>query len=262
MNDPQVVALIYTVEHGDSVSYENAGPLCNCGSPEFDLAVDNRIARFEFKKHYADKDEALEAIEPFIQHWEFEAALRRGPSSFSLRYKEAEIVDRNPSPPERTSGPIELRAEAVIELDLSVSAKITHVLPQYPPPPAGGSVDTDEPYVVMMRRRYEQYRLGRAKQPEMAYFCVTVLEKKYGDLSAAAKECGISRNVLKEIKKLSSNKGGKDSRKAEGFDDDFTRQEKRFLNLALPEIIIRAAQVAADDSQRLPQITMADLPSF
>ena len=27
MNDPQVVALIYTVEHGDSVDYKNAEPI-------------------------------------------------------------------------------------------------------------------------------------------------------------------------------------------------------------------------------------------
>ena len=61
MNDPHVVALIYTVEHGDLVSYEKAGPLRYCGSPEFNLTVEDKIARFEFKKHYADKDEAREA---------------------------------------------------------------------------------------------------------------------------------------------------------------------------------------------------------
>ena len=41
MNDPHVVALIYTVEHGNSVSYENAGPLRFGGSPEFDLTVED-----------------------------------------------------------------------------------------------------------------------------------------------------------------------------------------------------------------------------
>ena len=81
-----------------------------------------------------------------------------------------------------------------------------------------------------------------------------------GSLSEAAKQCGISKKVLVKISELSAKKGGKDSRKAEGFDDEFTRQEKRFLNRALKEIIIRVAQVAADDSQRHPQITMADLP--
>ena len=262
MNDPQVVALIYTVEHGDSVSYENAAPLRHYGWPEFHLTVEDKIARFEFKKFYADKDEALEAIEPFILHWEFEAAIRRGPSSFSLRYKEAEIVDRNPSPPERTSGPLKARAEAVIELDLSVSAKITQVLPHYPPPPVSSMVNPDDPCVAMMKSRYDQYRMRRAKLPEMAYFCVTVLEKKYRSRPAAAKKCGISKDILDTIGSLSSTKGGKDARKAAGADEEFTRQEKRFLQKAVEEIIIRAALVAFDDRQRLPRITMADLPSF
>ena len=259
MNDPHVVALIYTVEHEDSVSYEKAGPLRYCGSPEFNLTVEDKIARFEFKTHYADKDEAREAIEPFIQHWEFESAMQVGPGSFRLRYQEAEIEDRNPLPPEPTS---QARANANFKVNLRVSAPATRGLPHYPSPPAGGSVDPNDDYVVKMKRRYDQYCLGRAKQPDVAYFCVTVLEVKYGDLSAAAKACGISKNVLKEIKKLSSNKGGEDSRKAEGFDAEFTSQEKRFLNLAIPKIIFRAAQVAADDSQRQPQITMADLPSL
>ena len=262
MNDPQVVALIYKVEHKDSVSYENAAPLRHYGWPEFDLTVEDKIARFEFKQHYADKDEAREAIEPFIQHWEFESAMQVGPGSFSLRYNEAEIIDRNPTPPEPSSGPQQASARASFEADFSVSAPVTHGLPHYPPPPAGGSVDLDDSCVVKMQSKYEKYCLGRVEQPAMAYFCITALTEKYGGLSVAARECGISSNVLKEIRKLSSYKGGEDSRKAEGFDAEFTRQEKRFLNLAIPKIIFRAAQVAADDSQRHPQITMADLPSL
>ena len=185
-----------------------------------------------------------------------------GPGIFRLRYKEVKIEDRNPLPPEPTSGPPQASARASFVVDFSVSAPATGGLPHYPSPPTGGSVDPNDDYVVKMKRRYDQYCLRRAKQPDVAYFCVTVLEVKYGSLSAAAKACGISRNVLKEIKKLSSNKGGEDSRKAEGFDAEFTRQEKRFLNLAIPKIIFRVAQVAADDSQRQPQITMADLPSL
>ena len=260
MNDPKVVALIYAVEPVRAGRYDNAGPLRYSGSPEFDLIVEDKIARFEFKKFFAYAYEAREAIEPFIQHWEFQAAMRVGSDGFKLRYKEAEIVDRNPFPPEQRPAPQQARARADIEVELSVSAEATLVSPDYPPPPVGGSVDLDAPVVVMMKHRYDQYRLGRAKLPEVAYFCVDALEEKYGDLSAAAKACGISGNLLKEIKKLSSYKGGEDSRKADGFGVEFTKQEKRFLNSALKEIIIRAAQVAADDSQRQPQLTMVDLP--
>ena len=259
MNDPKVVALIYRVEHKNSVSYKDAAPLRFSQSPEFNLTVEDKIARFEFKKFYADKDEALEAIEPFIQQWEFEASMRFGPGNFGLRFREAEIIDRNPSPPEpRKKG---FGASAVLP-GLTASAGVLFVNPHYPPPPAGGSVDLDDPYVVKMKRRYDEYRLRRAKLPSMAYFCMTVLEEKYGSLSEAAKKCGVSKNVLVKIRALSSTKGGEDARKAAGADKEFTRKEKRFLNQAVEEIIIRVAQVAADDSQRLPQITMKDLPSL
>ncbi len=260
MNDPQVVALIYTVEPVKAGRYDNANPLRHSDEPEFDLTVEDKIARFEFKKLYRNAHEARAAIEPFIQNWVFPVAMREESDGFTLEYKEAEIVDRNPLPPGPRPAPKQLRATAVFMGAFSVIAELTMVSPDYPPPPAGGSVDLDDPVVVKMKTRYEQYRLGEAKLPEVAYFCVDALEKNYGGRSVAAQACGISSSILKEIKKLSSNKGGKDSRKDEGFDADLTREEKRCLDRALKEVIIRAAQVAADGSQRQPQITMADLP--
>ena len=259
MNDPQVVALIYRVEHRNSVSYKDADPLRYCGSPEFDLTVDNKIARFELRKFYADEDEAREAIEPFIQRWEFEASMRFGPGNFGLRFKEAEIIDRNPSPPEpRKKG---FGASAVLP-GLTASASVVLGFPHYPPPPGGGSVDLDDLDVVKMKRRYNQFLLRRTTLPDAANFCLTVLADKYGGRPAAARKCGISKPVLDTIGRLTSTKGGEDARKAIGADDEFTSQEKRFLKEAVEEIIIRVAQVAADGRQRCPQITMKDLPSL
>ena len=195
MNDQQVVALIYRVEHRNSVSYKDAAPLRYCQSPEFDLTVEDKIARFEFKKFYADKDEALEAIEPFIQQWEFETGIRWGPNNFSLRYKKAEIIDRNPSPPEpgkkgfggsavlpgltASAGDLFVGGSAVLP-GLTASAGVLFVNPHYPPPPAGGSVDLDDPVVVKMKSKYEQYCLGRTTLPDAANFCLTGLKEKYG----------------------------------------------------------------------------------
>lgn len=258
MNDPQVVALIYTVEHGNSVDYDDAGPLRYSDSPEFDLTVDDNVARFELREFYADEDAAREAIEPFIQHWEFEASMRFGPGSFGLRFREAEIIDRNPSSPE----PDTKGSEIVLHLSFSTTGGVILGFPHYPPPPAGGSVDLDDPNVIKMNLRYDQYHLRRAKLPDVAYFCVDALEEKYGGIPAAAKACGISKNVLVKIRSLSSNKGGEDARKARGADDEYTDEEKRFLTEALKKIIIRVAQVAADDNQRQPLITMADLPKL
>ena len=57
-------------------------------------------------------------------------------------------------------------------------------------------------------------------------------------------KCGVSKKIFNKIATLASEKGGDDARKAKGADDEFTDQERRFLNRALKEIIIRAAQVA------------------
>lgn len=262
MNDPHVVALIYTVEHGQSISYDRASALSYDESSEFHLTVDDNTARFEFKTHYANEEAARRAIEQFIQNWEFDAGIRRGPNSFTLRFREAEIVDMDPSPPSPRSGPLRARARVQFSGKLSVSAKATLVEPHYPHPPSGGSIDPEDSAVVKMKGRYAQYQLGRAKLPEVAYFCVNVLEKEYGGTAAAARECQISAKVIRKIRRLSSEKGGEDARKAVGSDDDFTREESRFLNMAIKEIIIRAAQVASDSSQSHTKITMAGLPEL
>lgn len=256
MNDPQVVALIYRVEHGNGVSYENAAPLRYCDSPEFNLTVEDNTARFELKKFYATENEALEAVEPFVRHWEFESTLQGGPSNFSLRYTDAEIIDRNPSPSEPGAG------NAGISFILpSITAKggVLLLNPHYPPPPSDVSVDPDDPYVVKMKRRHELYLLRRTTLPDAAYFCLTNLEEKYGGRTAAAKACGICKEVLGTIGYLTDKKGGEEARKAKGADKEYTDQERRFLNQAVKEIILRTAQVAADDSQNIPQITMAHL---
>ena len=271
MNDPKVVALLYTVEPVKAGRYDKAGRLRYSGSPEFDLTVEDKIARFEFRKFYAYASEAHEAIEPFIQHWEFQAAMRVGSDGFRLRFKEAEIEDRNPSPPEpRKEGFGASAVPCVLNVGGSAvlpgvtgSGGVAFVSPHYPPPPRGGSVDLEDPCVVKMKSRYEKYRLGRTTLPDAVNICLTSLEEKYKGRSSAAKAIGVNEKILGKIGDLGANKGGmEEARKAIGTDKEFTDQERRFLKEALKKIIIRTAQVAADDSQRLPQITMADLPSL
>ena len=280
MNDPQVVALIYRVEHRNSVSYKDAAPLRYCQSPEFDLTVEDKIARFEFKKFYADEDEARKAIEPFIQQWEFETGIRWGPNNFSLRYKKAEIIDRNPSPPEpgekgfggsavlpvptASAGVLFVGGSAVLP-GLTASTGVLFVNPHYPPPPAGGAVNPNDPDVKSMYNRYVTYCSGGEFLPGMAYFCLTVLEYKFKGKNGkkardeAAEKYSIHEDVLDKIGHLSA-KGGPTGRK--GGTVSLTEREERWLKESVKKIIYRAAQVAADDSQRHPQITMEDLPKL
>lgn len=267
MNDPHVVALHYTVTHGSSVDYRDARPL-RFENPTFRLEVNNNRARFDFKEHFTHEGEALQAIGAFIRDWEFEVGLRQGPGLFKLNFEKSEIVDRNPSPPKllstspSTSGVKNLRASSHSPGSIT-TAKLTIVKRHYPPPPSAGAVDPNDPDVSTMCHRFEGYRQGREYLPGMAYFCRTMLTDYLckGD-KEASKKYGISRKVFKEISQLTSGKGGPVARKAAGIDADLSNREKKFLEKAISEMIYRTAQIAADENQDLPKITLSDLPSL
>ena len=98
MNDPHVVALLYSIEHDDSVDYSEARQIEH-EEESFRVAVEDNGVRFELKEHYATEEAAREAVESYVSCWELEAALRERPCQFGLRYERAEIIDRNPPPP-------------------------------------------------------------------------------------------------------------------------------------------------------------------
>ena len=263
VNDPHVVALHYTVEHGNSVRYQNACPL-SLETPEFHLTLEDNNVRFVLKEQYADEDEARKALEPFVRCWEFVAGLRSGPGQFKLRYERAEIVDQNPSPPTSPSTLSIWNLRGNIRIPApTLSARITYESPRYPAPPSECIINPDDPDVATMYHRYERYRLGREPLPGMAYFCYTMLtDVLCGSRKEASPKYRISGKVLCKVSKLSSYKGGSDARKADAVSNELTELEKRFLDQAIVEIIFRVAQVAADENQCLPKITLSDLPSL
>ena len=98
MNDPHVVALLYRVEHGQSVDYREALSSCH-EEMGFRVKIADEKARFEFKDHNATEDAARRAIEGYIRAWEFIACLENGPDSFTLNFEMAQIEDRKPPLP-------------------------------------------------------------------------------------------------------------------------------------------------------------------
>ena len=255
MNDPHVVALIYAVEHRDSVSYEKAGPLIRDDSPDFRLTVDDGIARFEFKTHYASKNEAREAISQYIQDWEFAVGIRQGPGRFKLRYSRSEVVDRNPSASGTTR---RLRPGHRLQ-NVVVGASLIVVAPHYPSPPSGIMVDAD---VNSMYDRYVNYREKREPLPGMAYFCLTMLEYHFPKRKReqAAAKYQIDYEVLDKMGDLSAKGGPQFGRKA--GTDPLTEKEEKWLKKSVERVIYRAAQVTANPKQTLPTITMSDLPNL
>ena len=201
MNDPHVVALIYRVEHGDNVAYDEATPLVR-EEQAFRLEVEDKRARFVLKDHYATEAEAREVIEEYIHIWEFDACLDRGPDFFRLKFQKAEIEDRNPPPP--TPGVVDVSMTATAGRP-TVSMKLTVFSPSYPAPPSNVSLNPD---VQTMYQRYMDYCRDRKPLTSMAYFRLTVLEMKAGGKLEAARRYQIGTHVFTKVGKFSSHKGG------------------------------------------------------
>ena len=98
MNNPHVKAMYYWVDHDESVDYDNAEPL----DFEEELAgihLEKRTLTLTPSDHYAGAEEARHAFETFIRNWEFDAAVESGSKQFELKYLNADVIDRNPTPP-------------------------------------------------------------------------------------------------------------------------------------------------------------------
>lgn len=260
MNDPHVVALLYRVEHGESFDYKEAKPLVCDKSPAFHLEVKDKQVRFELKEHYATEEDVREAIEEYIRNWEFDVRLEKGPDSFGLKFRKAEIIDRNPTP-----GVLSIRGTLTGE-PAKISGKLVLGFRKYPSPPSGIRIDAD---VRTMFDRYMNYRRRREPLPGTAYFCLTRLEemaikekrnaKKKRE--AASRYFQIDEKVLWEIGRLSSTKGGPaGARKGGGVSHDLTNEERCFLEEAVKKMIRRAAEKAHNPDADLPKISLADLP--
>ena len=253
MNDPHVEALVYVLDHDDSVDYGNAVPL-QFEHPAFRLKLEDGEARFEPKVHFPTEESARAAIEPFIDTWEFEETLKSAPGQFKLRFRQPIIIDRNPTP-----GIVLLSVYETLLITDKVSIRISR---PYPDLPSGNPMNIRDPDVRTMHTRFAGYRQGHEPLASMSYFCLTVLETKFGSRSEAARECKIDLPVLSKIGDLTANRGGPQARKASGTGTELNPQEISFLTQAIAKLILRVAQVAADPNQNLPQISLPDLPAL
>ena len=245
MNDPHVVALLYTIEPGRSVDYRKAQPL-NHEEAGFRVKITNQQMRFEFKEHYATEDAARKAIEDYVRAWEFIACLEKGPDYFKLKFDYAQIEDRN-----RTPSVMMVYARPV-RFAVKVGKATVVVSPAcYPPPPSGLKLTPD---VQTMYERYMGYLQGREPLPSMAYFCWTMIK------DSPTTKRDFSGAVRNKIGYLSSKKGGQQARKRIGQDEPLTAQESRFLEEAINVVIRRAAKRAHAPDSNLLQISLSDLP--
>ena len=266
MNDPHVVALIYRINHGDTVNYDNAAPLClknqNVNDCRFDLIVENKEVQFKFKTHYATPSEARAAIEEYIHNWEFDACLdRNNPDYFRLKFDRPEMEDRNPTP-----GVITVNAGPICwEFNVS-SPSVTHSPASYPLPPSDVSLDS---HVELMYQRYMDYLRGRRSLLGMAQFCLTVLEDSgptpgqqrklttSQKRECAAKKYEMEEDDLKKLGSICANTGGREgARKVDGVARPLNESEHHLVKQAVKEMIRRVAQRARDPHKKLLKLRL------
>lgn len=250
MNDPQVIALEYSIEYGPEIDWSKAAPL-DIAEENFDIRVENGRVRFSLKTHYGSEVEAKSAIEnEYIPNWEFHVGLDRGPDTFRLRFDKSDIVDRNPQLGANTIG-------GNVRISVECSANLSPPMPRCYPKP---NLDIRRsPDIDSMYHRYLGYVGGKEPLTAMAYFCLTVLESMAGGRKEAQTQFRVSRKVLKQISRLCSVKGGPDARKAEGRNEPHTQEEERFLKIAIKKLIRRAAEVEYNPKRNFEQITKSSI---
>ena len=256
MNDPHVVALLYRIEDDPSVDYREAPPFDH-EEEQFRLHIEDQQVRFELKEHCATSEAARTVVEPYIRCWELDASLRT--HRFKLRFERPEIVDRNPMPGKVSAG------AAYFNITIpTAQVTVTAVVPSYPRPPSGLTLDPDNPDGVTMYNRYTGYLERREPLTSMAYFCFTMLTKHLNKgRKKAATKYWIDDSILKDIERLSSIKGGPaGARKALGVSQDLEAAESHFLREAVKAMIRRVAEVAHDPDNDLPLIRRSDLSSL
>jgi hypothetical protein len=254
MNDPHVVSLEYRLETDDTLKFENP-PALEHDQEGFAVRLADGLLTVTMKDHYATQAEAVAAVRPFIRAWELFHGLERGRCEFCFRFVRSNIIDRKPTP--GTLDTVLLAAAGTVTITGS-AATLTLTHRQYPDAPTGFVASPD---VETLWNRYENHRLGREPLPSMAYFCLTVVESRYGGRGNAAAALNIDRAVLERLGLLTTKRGdATTARKREGKAlQPLTAQEERWIHEALRLMIRR---VGAEQAAALPSapLTMADLP--
>lgn len=253
MVDPHVLALTYRIEHSRSIAYRNPPPLSR-EEPQFRLEATQGLVHFEFKQHFATEREARDAVSSYIESWQMSAELARGPGSFRLVFKDAEVVDRQP-PSHDASLRMSVRAGKP-----RVSVRMQAVNRHYPKPP--DECDFQHPDVKAMHVRYIGYRQNEEPLASMAYFCLTVLEHGVQPprrRETAASRWRIDKAVLDRVAELSSTRGGNAARKANGIGKPLTSEESRFLHQAIKSIIGHVARMACSTGSTPKRLTLRAL---
>jgi hypothetical protein len=254
MRDPHVVSLLYRLETGPSLRFDNPPPR-DYETNEFNFRLADGVVTCTMKAHYASPNQARAVVEPVLRAWELDTALRHGKRELWFTYENVEVIDRDP-PPE---GHV-LMVAAAGEINLAGDVSLLLTRHEYPAPPTRFTASPD---VETLWHRYEGYKQGRELLLGMAYACLTFLEAQVRGRVNAAKTYAIDVAILRKLGDLTTNLG--DERTARKFHMQSARrpptpQEAAWIDAAIRMIIRRVAEHAADPTANWPKLSMSDLP--
>ena len=268
MNDPHVEELVYHIETGEGLNFQDPLPLED-ETNAFRMTLEDGVATFFMKEHHPTEEDARQAVEGYLRAWELYVALEYDRSELRFVFDRPKIVDRDPPPPLPRGTPqtVELEAAAVAVGVASVNLVVHRR--QYPRPPRDFVADPDS---RAMWEQYERYKEGRDRLLPMAYSCLTRLQHrarnhpvKGNTRMRTASMYRVDYQVLDTLGRLTTTLGDEIEARKLGPQSEPrapTAQEVKWIEAALKLLIRRAGQYAADSQRDWPPLTMADLPEL
>lgn len=255
MKDPHVKAVHYKLRSISLADFSDAQPL-EYENADFKVRVADSRAVVEMKKHYSTHEEALEAVQPFLESWELGVGLETGkPGMLSFSLQSVEMTDQSLPPSAKNFAFVVPERRIPIRFRRLIREKQD----RYPAPVEDLYVTTD---VRWMYDRWAMYCKGSTHLNDLSNFCITVLKASAGGMKNASQKYRISERVLRTLSQLSATKGGGIARKAEGACQPLSRNETAWMEAAVIMLIRRAGEIGAKPDGDHPQITLDDLPSL
>ena len=262
MRDPHVVTLQYRVVTDPLFEFKDPPPIEH-EEAAFRLRLEDGTLRVEMKDHYATEAEARDVVDPFLDAWEIDAALKGRRRDLRFQFERVRVEDREPD----GNGRMAETCEVGYRVDVAVKAE-AH---EYPSPPARFVASPD---VRALMYRYERYAMGRETLLSMANWCLTLVEQRgmaaahaqgQAELTkrqSAARLYAISDDVLGLLGRLCATRG--DAVTARKFDPQgsaLTPEETAWIEAAVRSLIRRVGEHDFDPAGVLARITMANLPT-
>ncbi|MFO7701860.1 MAG: hypothetical protein R6V37_02585 [Psychroflexus maritimus] len=251
MNHPIVKKLEYQLLTDETLTFE--APPLSFSTDDFELTLQNESINIKLLREFTSVENARKFIEEFFDAWKVKTELEYGTNSFSFKFLDAEVIDRNPSKP------TEQQIFSVgVSGNANASGKVKFIVTRkkYPEPPLNFELS---PNVRTLWTRYKNYKSNHESIFSMAYFCYTVATQ-YGGKQSASERFYVSKSILNKISELSSTKGDQKSARKYSAINPTTKEEITWLESAVRALI---KQIAICDSGNIPEkLTMNNLPKL